>query len=251
MPRVYEAASSELSGSPEEFLSAARRGDVRVVRACLRSARTDPNRTNFFHDTAVNLASQKGHHAVMQVLLADERVDPTIVNRHGHSPLHVAANEGHHRVMKLLLSDKRVDPTLGDGFQFTAMTYATFYGHDAVVRLLLADNRVDPNLEGDFGTALMIAAGRGHDAVLQSLLTDERTIRERPLEDDPRARAAFDAALRAVKQVRNARFKGVVRGIVVLKRMRLRAALAVYAPGGAGFAAAAASFSNVVAELNG
>ena len=47
--------------------------------------------------------------------------------------------------------------------------------------------------------------------------------------------AAFDAALRAVKQVRNARFKGGVRGIVVLKRMRLRAALAVYAPGGAGF----------------
>ena len=41
----------------------------------------------------------------------------------------------------------------------------------------------------------------------------------------------------------NNQFKGVVRGIVVLRRMRLRAAQAAYAPGGAGAATAAVSFA--------
>ena len=57
------------------------------------------------------------------------------------------------------------------------------------------------------------------------------------------------AALRAAKQRRNACFKGLVRAIVVLRRMRLRASQTVYAPGGTGFAAAAASF-NETASFN-
>ena len=66
-----------------------------------------------------------------------------------------------------------------------------------------------------------------------------------------RARATYDAALRAVKRRRNARFKGLTRLMVAFRRMRLRAAQAVYAPGGAGFAAAAASFNAVAANLMG
>ena len=59
------------------------------------------------------------------------------------------------------------------------------------------------------------------------------------------ARAAYDAALCAVKRRRNARFKGLVRAVVTFRRLRLRAAEAAYAPGGAGFVAAAASFDAV------
>ena len=46
-------------------------------------------------------------------------------------------------------------------------------------------------------------------------------------------------------------FKGLVRAIVILRRMRLRAAKAVYAPGGTGYAAAAESFGSSVLEANG
>ena len=62
-------------------------------------------------------------------------------------------------------------------------------------------------------------------------------------------RAAYDAALRNVKRPRNARFRGLTRAMVVFRRMRLRAAQAVYAPGGAGFAAAAASFNAAAAGM--
>ena len=78
----------------------------------------------------------------------------------------------------------------------------------------------------------------------------DRTIRTRPDEDAPNnARAFYDAALFNVKYPRHARFKGLVRAMVAFRRLRLRAAQAVYAPGGAGFAAAAAHFNAAAAAL--
>ena len=62
-------------------------------------------------------------------------------------------------------------------------------------------------------------------------LVDHRTIRIRPDEGG----ATYDAALFNVKYPRHARFKGLVRAVVAFRRMRLRAAQVVYAPGGAGF----------------
>ena len=92
-----------------------------------------------------------------------------------------------------------------------------------------------------------------------------RTLRTRPPDDlrgnlfrdnelvviGPQAQAAYDTALRNVKRPRNARFRGLTRLMVVLRRMRLRAALTVYAPGGTGFAAAAASFHAAAAGSGG
>ena len=70
----------------------------------------------------------------------------------------------------------------------------------------------------------------------------------RALGDEARVRCD-DAALRAVKQRRNNRFKGLTRVMVAFRRLRLRAAQAVYAPGGAGFAAAAASVQAAAAGM--
>ena len=82
------------------------------------------------------------------------------------------------------------------------------------------------------------------------LLADGRTIRTRPAEDASRnARANYDAALFNVKYPRHARFKGLVRATVAFRRMRLRAAQAVYAPGGAGFGGGAAHFNTAAAAL--
>ena len=79
--------------------------------------------------------------------------------------------------------------------------------------------------------------------MLELLLAHHRVTRTSPPNAyGPQAQAAYDTALRNVKRPRNARFRGLTRLMVVFRRMRLRAALTVYAPGGTGFAAAAASF---------
>ena len=131
----------------------------------------------------------------------------------------------------------------------TALIWAARNGHAPVVTLLLADERVNPNMASQFGvTALKFAALWRRVLVLELLLADHRTIRTRPPEDeDEDVHAVHDAALFNVKYPRHARFKGLVRAVVVFSRMRLRAAQAVYAPGGAGFAAAAAHFNAAVA----
>ena len=88
--------------------------------------------------------------------------------------------------------------------------------------------------------------------MLELLLAHHRVTRTRSTDGDgPQAQAAYDTALRNVKRPRNARFRGLTRLMVVFRRMRLRAALAVYAPGGTGFAAAAASFQAAAATAAG
>ena len=117
---------------------------------------------------------------------------------------------------------------------------------DSVVKLLLADKRVGPNMANEDGdTALRNAAANDHAPVLELLLADHRTIRTRPDFNGEH----YDAALFNVKYARHARFRGLVRAVVAFRRMRLRAAQAVYAPGGAGFAAAAASFQAAAAGM--
>ena len=64
----------------------------------------------------------------------------------------------------------------------------------------------------------------------------------------------FDASFLRDVELRGARLhlrrlKGMLRAYVVLRRMRLRAAEKVYAPGGVGFAKAAASFNALAAGL--
>merc|ERR1712185_49505 len=155
-----------------------------------------------------------------------------------------AAIQGHASVVTLLLADERVDPNMASQNGVTALIGAAMKGHASVVTLLLADDRVDPNIADQLGfTALMWAAFKEDASMLELLLAHHRVTRTRPSDDHgPQAQAAYDTALRNVKRPRNARFRGLTRLMVVLRRMRLRAALTVYAPGGTGLAAAAASF---------
>ena len=97
----------------------------------------------------------------------------------------------------------------------------------------------------------MLRCVNNYRDILELLLEDHRTTRTRPPDNRRTAQAAYDAALRAVKQRRNNRFKGLTRAMVAFRRLRLRAAQAVYAPGGAGFAAAAASFNAAAAGMVG
>ena len=107
--------------------------------------------------------------------------------------------------------------------------------------------------------ALTIAAELGNVSMLEILVADRRSRRPPPFSTAffrtealaNQARAAYDVALRAVKRPRNARFRGIVRAVVTFRRMRLRAAQAVYAPGGAGCVAAAESFNAAARDREG
>jgi hypothetical protein len=235
---------------PEWLIEAAKVGNAAAVAAALRNPRTDPNRArSCCGNTGLLLAAMHGRTAALKVLLADDRVDVNRRNKDGNTALVCATCEGHDVAVGELLADDRVDPNITNRDGGTALVAAVYFERTTCLRKILADKRVEPNQADKHGfTALSVAAEYSHGAVLEELLDDHRTIRMRPPDHRPQAQAAYDEALRNVKRRRNARFRGLTRLMVVFRRMRLRAAQTVYAPGGAGFAAAAASF-NAAANL--
>ena len=259
-----------------QFIEGVKGGHYVVVRLLLGDERLDPNVADQDGYTALILAAEYGHDPVMALLLADERVDLNLTDESGCTALITAAQEDMASVATLLLRDERVDPNMATESGFTALIIAAYNESAAAVAVLLAEKRVDPNITDPAGrtalmyaaregyasvvamlvenervdpnlampngiTALMYAAQEEHPSVVEVLLAHHRTIRARPDGDD-NAAALYDAALFSVKYERHARFRGLVRAVVAFRRMRLRAAQAVYAPGGAGFMTAAASF---------
>ena len=180
-------------------------------------------------------------------MLRDERLDCNMADALGFTALSHAVLRNIPAVVEQLLANDRMDPNLGNATGLTPLMLAASSGYADVFTKLLAHRAVDPNareiLNG--ATALSIAAENGHEPILELLLADERTHRDRPDPTNEGDCNAYDAALKIVKSRRRARFKGLARAFIVLRRMRLRAALEVYAPGGAGFTAAQANFSHV------
>jgi ankyrin repeat protein len=229
---------------PSALMIAAQNGNAQEVTLLLANDRLDPNIADQDGNTPLIFAAGDGHASVVTLLLANERVDPNLANNSGWTALMWAADEGHASVVTLLLANDRVDPNMADQDGDTALIGAADNGHASVVTLLLAHERVDPNMANQDGyTALTSAAFKEDASMLKLLLAHHRVTRTRPTDGDgPQAQAAYDTALRNVKRQRNARFRGLTRAIMVFRRMRLRAAEAVYAPGGTGFVAAEASF---------
>ena len=230
---------TDAEAAPEELVLAAVDGDDATVASALRNPLTDPNMVHREGGTALTAAVCKMRDSVVKVLIADARVDRNFIDVNGMTPLMYAA--GHE---------------VGDENATTPFFNPIDGGKTSTAKLLLADKHVDPNISTEEGeTALLLAVSNGNVPMVEVLLADGRTTRTRPAPNWPpigsppvRARATYDAALRAVKRRRNARFKGLTRLMVAFRRMRLRAAQTVYAPGGTGFAAAAASFNAAAAS---
>ena len=262
--------------APEELIIAAEKGDEATVASALRNPLVDPNMADSVGYTAITSAFQCGHTSVLRLLLADDRVDPNITDQAGNTVLSLAASEMNISHLKLLLANERTlrirpnDPTGGEYYD-AALAWLNRQGTDAeaaqeelipaardgdgpMVASALRNPLVDPNILNQRGlNACFYAAWKCRTSVLELLLADHRAVRVRPprgsSSEAQATRATYDAALRNVKRRRRARFKGLVRTVVVFRRMRLRAAQAVYAPGGAGFAVAAASFQAALDQL--
>ena len=89
-----------------------------------------------------------------------------------------------------------------------------------------------------------IACQKNQTKIVELLLADSRT--KRINLSVRNYYEVYNQALRNVISKRNARFRGLIRAAIVFKRMQLRAALKVYAPGGAGFKAASESFAAAI-----
>ena len=122
---------------------------------------------------------------------------------------------------------------------------ACYNGHEGVVRLLLAHTATKVNQMDYIGeTPMDIACLEDETKIVELLLADSRT--KRINLSVRNYYEVYNQALRNVISKRNAKFRGLIRAAIVFKRMQLRAALKVYAPGGAGFQAASASFAAAI-----
>ncbi|MEC8881878.1 MAG: ankyrin repeat domain-containing protein [Pseudomonadota bacterium] len=269
-------------GSITALVWAAYKGHSDIVRALLADERVDFNRADENGCTGLILAAVFGHINIVRALLADERVDPNRTNEDGNTALILAAENGHGDIVLTLLADERVNPNRANHERETALMWAARGGHAGIVNIFLADERVDPNHANERGnTALIEAARRGHSNIVCALLADERFDRSHADQAEEAIIAATknenDKALRLLlefsgqrlsddeianladrdrdfykriltRRLCRARFRGIVRAMVMLRRIRLRTAQAIYAPGETGFDAAAERFSTAVAS---
>ena len=86
------------------------------------------------------------------------------------------------------------------------------------MKLLVADKRkrVDPNIPNEAGDTALSKAAKAQDVpMLELLLADDRTTCARPFFSP--SNQAYDVALRNAKRRRNARFRGLVRFVLLLE----------------------------------
>ena len=127
---------------------------------------------------------------------------------------------------------------------------ATFERHSDIICALIDDPRIDLSHADQTKKAIIAATKNEHDKALRLLLE----FSGQRLSDDEIANLAdsdrdfYKLMLTRTRQLCRARFRGIVRAMVMVRRMRLRAALAVYAPGGTGFFAAAKRFSTAASQ---
>jgi len=222
------------------------RGDI--IRALLTNTRIEPNLADEDGDTALIWVARLGHGDILRVLLADERVNPNRANELGNTALILAAQDGDSVIVSALLADQRVNPNLANNMGETALIWAAEIGHGDIVDILLAHTRIDLSHADQAKKAIIIATKNKHDKTLLLLLR----FSSQRLSDDEIANLA-DSDRGFYKRILTrllwrTRFRGIVRLMIYFRRMRLRAAEAVYAPGGTGFDAAAERFSTAVAS---
>ncbi|XP_019616149.1 PREDICTED: ankyrin repeat domain-containing protein 2-like [Branchiostoma belcheri] len=125
----------------DEFLRAARDGDVETVRRSLEKG-VDVNIKSITTDgdTGLHVACREGHVKVVELLIKNQ-ADLNVANKDGDTGLHVACREGHVKVVELLIknqADLNVANKTGD----TGLHVACSGGHDKVAELLIR-NRAD------------------------------------------------------------------------------------------------------------
>jgi hypothetical protein len=152
-------------------------------------------------------------------------------------PLIQAAMKGDSTAVRVILSQAKQEYNPNEtnpnkkGLN-TALHEACWRNHASCVRALLEDERVDRNCQNRRGyTGLVLAALKGHDETVDVLLSDSQVKRSPPdkiaLETE-NADVLTLRSIQTVKRRRRARFRGIVRCIIQLLRVRDRISERLY-----------------------
>lgn len=238
----------------QEFLKAAITGDQLTFLSILddKSIRINPNHTDDRGNTALIFAASICDGYIVRALLAHPSVDPNKSSVLGNTALIWAAGNGHGDIVSVLLADERVQPNEVNTYGYTALVDASYYGHPEVILKLLANARINLTYADQAQKALSKAASRQYVQTLSTLLlySGHRLTADSMAKLSSSAQNFYTRTYAGVKKILRARLLGLIRAVIVFKRRRLHAALAVYAPGGAGFAVAAARFNAVAASFD-
>ena len=199
-------------------LDAAKRGDVELLRAELRSG-ADVNTAEGDGFTGLHWAAKTGNREVAEVLIA-AGADIRATTRLGsHQPLHVAAAAGQAEVADALLAaGAPVDALTETGAR--AIHFAAASGSPATLGVLAANGADLDAVEPQWGqTPLMFAAAVGRTAATEALLAAGADPGVTASVLDVAARAESDLLARRARQARVDRQRGAA-GVIYDPRER-------------------------------
>jgi ankyrin repeat protein len=130
----------ELINYSEEFVAAAAEGNIKVVKAFLKTTTLQKTKLNLDTQrssdgaTALHMAAQEGH-VVIVLLLLEAGASPNIKTHYNDAPLHLAAENGHSDIVKLLL-DEKADPNIKNQAGLTPLDEAVYKNHLKISSLL-------------------------------------------------------------------------------------------------------------------
>jgi ankyrin repeat protein len=166
MPKI----TPEQKAIQEQFSTACRKGDEKIVRELIVDPRIDINKRKQGY-SPLFLACREGHLEIVKLLLSRQDIDVKAATKNVSSPFYAACKNGHTQVVTELLADARIDPNQKTKTGFTPLHIACSSSKEKVVQLLLQDPRVIKDAEDDEGrTPFHIVCERGASQITQMFL---------------------------------------------------------------------------------
>jgi len=176
-PNNTQNTTEKLTMRAEEFLDAARNGDLKRVQEILKKRKVNINKKDEDGRTALMLASEYGHIEVVKSLLANG----ANINENGYfgeTALILASENRRIEIVKYLLANG-ANINDKDNYGTTALISASQEGPIEIVKSLLA-NGANVNEKDKYGkTALISASQWGHIEIVKSLLANGANINDK------------------------------------------------------------------------
>lgn len=149
------------------LMIAAENGHSEIVKMLLESG-ANPNERDSNKNTALMFASKEGHTKVIEIL-HKANADLNAININKRAALILASASGKADAVKILCG-LGADVNLEDSNRDTALHWAAYKGHAEVIKILIGAKANLELINEDGDTPLIEAAFRGHVNVLETLL---------------------------------------------------------------------------------
>ncbi|MBV8330985.1 MAG: ankyrin repeat domain-containing protein [Verrucomicrobia bacterium] len=156
-----ELAKLNVKFTPDDFVQAADRGDLKALQLFLDGG-MDCDAQNASGSTALMAAAKNGRIDVVNKLL-EQKLNLNLQDKQGETALMWAAANNQVAVVKVLLT-KGADTNLQDQSGWSALMKAVYQGNTACVQTLVGQSRQEVN------RALLVAALTGHRDIAKILL---------------------------------------------------------------------------------